>query len=132
MVYDALAIFALLLLATALALLAGSGQVTAGRDPLFTFYLLAVWFFYLAAFWRRGMTLGMRAWRVKIEKEGGGRPGWGHCLLRFLVALVSAAFLGLGFWWSLFEKHQRGWHDLASGTRLVRTPGPSKNPKPIA
>ena len=42
MLYDGLAIIALLLLATAIALLAGSGQVTAGRDPLFTLYLLSL------------------------------------------------------------------------------------------
>ena len=121
MLYDGLVVIALLLLATALALVAGSGEVMAGRDPLFTLYLLAVWFFYLAWCWRRaGMTVGMRAWRVAIESTGGGTPGWGQCLLRFLVSLVSAVCLGLGFAWSLFDPEKRTWHDMASRTRLVR------------
>lgn len=120
MLYDLLAVVALLLLATALALPLSSGEVTAGRDPLFTVYLLATWFLYLAWFWRRGMTVGMRAWRVLIEREPGGAPGWGRCLLRFLVSLLSAACLGLGFWWSLFDPQKRTWHDMASGTRLLR------------
>ena len=120
MLYDGLVLIALLLLATAVALLAGSGQVTAGRDLLFSLYLLAVWFFYLAWFWRRGMTVGMRAWKVEITDAGGGTPGWGQCLLRFAVSIVSAAFLGLGFWWSVFDGKKRTWHDLASRTRLIR------------
>ncbi len=121
LVYDSLVVTALLLLATALALVAGFDQVTAGKDPLFTLYLLAVWFLYLAWFWRRGgMTVGMRSWHVIIEREDGQRPGWGQCLLRFLVSFVSAACFGLGFAWSLFDAHKRTWHDLASNTRLVR------------
>ena len=79
-----------------------------------------MWFFYLAWFWRRGMTVGMRAWRVRIEQDDGGKPGWIRCLVRFLVALVSAACLGLGFWWSLFDPGKRTWHDMASRTRLLR------------
>lgn len=122
MLYDGLVVIALLLLATALALLAGSGQVIAGRDPLFTLYLLVVWFFYLAWCWRNGgMTVGMRAWKIMISSDKGGKPGWGQCALRFLVSLGSAACLGVGFAWSLFEPQKRTWHDLASRTRLVRT-----------
>lgn len=121
MLYDALVVIALLLLATALALLAGSGRVTAGTDPLFTLYLLLVWFLYLAWCWRKGgMTVGMRVWKVTIEREGGGAPGWGLCLLRFVVSFLSAACLGLGFAWSLFEPGKRTWHDIASRTRLLR------------
>lgn len=120
MLYDSLIVIALLLLATGLALLAGSGAVTAGRDGLFTAYLLLTWFLYLAWCWRKGMTVGMRAWRVVIEREDGSTPGWGACLLRFAVSLVSAACLGLGFAWSLFDPRQRTWHDRASGTRLRR------------
>ncbi len=121
MLYDSLVVIALLLLATALALLAGSGQVIAGRDPLFTLYLLVTWFFYLAWCWRNGgMTVGMRAWKVTIVGDTGEKPGWGQCALRFLVSLFSAACLGAGFAWSLFESRKRTWHDLASRTRLVR------------
>jgi len=123
MIYDALAVLALLLLATALAMLAGFREVTAGRDPLFTAWLVLTWFAYLAVMWRvGGMTVGMRAWRVVIERDDGGRPGWGACALRFAVALVSAAAGGLGFAWALFRRDRRTWHDLASGTRLWRLP----------
>ena len=121
MLYDTFAVMALLLLATALALLAGSGQVTAGKDLFFTLYLLLVGFIYLAFCWRKGgMTVGMRAWKVRIESGQGNAPGWGQCAVRFLVSLLSAACLGLGFAWSLFEPRKRTWHDMASRTRLLR------------
>jgi uncharacterized RDD family membrane protein YckC len=119
MLYDTIAVLALLILATAVAMLAGFRDVTALRDPLFTAYLALVWFGYLGGCWRLGgMTVGMRAWRLVIETDDGGRPGWGACLLRFLVALLSAAALGLGFAWALLRRDHRTWHDLASGTRL--------------
>ena len=123
MLYDALIVIAILLAATALALLAGSGPVTAGRDPLFTLYLLIAWFGYFAWFWRRGgMTVGMRAWRIVIESEKGGSPGWGQCIVRFLAAWLSAACLLLGYAWSLFDSQKRTWHDRASRTVLLRRP----------
>ena len=123
MLYDSIAVLALLLLATSAAMLTGFRDVTAGRDALFTGWLLLVWFLYLAWCWRSGgMTIGMRAWRVCIERIDGGRPGWGQCLLRFLVALLSAAALGAGFVWSLFDRQKRCWHDIASGTGLWHRP----------
>lgn len=123
MIYDSFAVLALLLLATSAAMLAGFRNVTAGQDALFTAWLLLVWFLYLAWCWRNGgMTIGMRAWRVCIESDDGSRPGWGACLLRFLVAMLSAAALGAGFIWSWFDRHNRCWHDIASGTRLWHQP----------
>ena len=123
MVYDSLAVLALLLLATSAAMLAGFRDITAGRDVLVTAWLLVVWFLYLAWCWRYGgMTVGMRAWRVSIESKNGGRPGWGQCLLRFLVSLLSAAAIGAGFIWSWFDPRKRAWHDMASRTRLWHLP----------
>jgi uncharacterized RDD family membrane protein YckC len=120
-VYDGIVVISLLMLATMLAMLAGFGGRTAMKDPIYTGYLLAVWFLYLAWCWHKGgMTVGMRAWRVKIENRNGHRPGWGMSALRFLVSLVSAALAGLGFLWALLDADKRTWHDILSGTRLVR------------
>ena len=121
MLYDGVVIIALLMLATSLAMLAGAGNHTAMQDPLYTAYLLVVWFVYLVWCWRRGgMTLGMRAWHVCISDESGGCPGWRSCAIRFLVSILSVAVVGLGFIWALFDSEKRTWHDKASGTRLTR------------
>lgn len=119
--YDSVVVIALLMLATLVALLAGFQGGKALTDPFFTLYLFIVWFVYLAWCWRKGgMTLGMRAWRVRIEDENGDCPGWKHCSIRFAVSLLSAALAGAGFFWSLVDAEKRCWHDIASATRLVR------------
>lgn len=121
MLYDSFAVLALLIVTTALVMLLGFREITAFRDPLYTLILFAVWFLYLAWCWRSGgMTVGMRAWRVLIVDDRGNRPGWTRCSVRFLASLLSAAVLGMGFIWPLFDAKKRSWHDILSNTRLVR------------
>jgi len=120
-VYDFAIVIALLMLATMLAMLAGFGDRTAMKDPVYTAYLFSIWFFYLTWCWHQGgMTVGMRAWRVRIEDENGNRPGWGKSTIRFLASLLSVATAGIGFLWVLVDSRNRRWHDILSGTRLVR------------
>lgn len=122
MSYDAVIVIALLMLATALAMLAGFREMTALRDPGFTLYLAGVCLLYFSLSWHRGgMTLGMRAWRIRIAARDGGLPGWSRCLARFLAAMLSAAPAGAGFFWSLFDARKRAWHDRLSGTFLYRS-----------
>jgi len=121
MLYDSVAVVALMMAATALAMLAGFRELDVLQDPLYALYLFVTWFGYLGWCWHRGgMTLGMRAWRVRIETSNGGMPGWGTCLARFLLSLLSAGAGGLGFLWSLFDRRQQCWHDRWTHTRLVR------------
>jgi uncharacterized RDD family membrane protein YckC len=127
--YDTLIVLGLLVLAAGIALPLDFLGQRAFRDPLFTLYLAAVWFLYEACCWRRaGMTLGMRAWRIRLVSGAGGTPGWGRCLVRFLLGIVSFLALGGGFLWALGDPHRRTWHDLATGTRLIRLRNASYRP----
>ncbi|MFC1696530.1 RDD family protein [Pseudomonadota bacterium] len=120
-IYDGVIIISLLMLAALLGILMGFGGQSALKDPVYTLYLLSVWFFYLTWCWHKGgMTVGMRAWRVRIEDGNGNRPGWGRSSIRFLASLLSAAAAGAGFLWLLADSGKRTWHDMLSGTRLVR------------
>jgi len=122
MLYDGLVVIALMMFATALLLPFTSGSVVAGKDPAFTACLAAIWFLYLAWCWRHGgMTLGMRAWKVKLTSDYGSVPSWKQCSIRFAASLLSAALLGAGFISALFEGDRGTWHDRLSKTRLVRT-----------
>ena len=48
---------------------------------------------------------------------------WWHLAgLRFLVAMVSWLSLGLGYWWMLWDKQGRTWHDTYSESQVVRLP----------
>lgn len=126
--YDAVAVIALMMGVTAVALFTPLSDQTALKDPLPTLLLLVTWFLYLTWCWRGGLTVGMRAWRVKLVFDDVEQPGWGRCLLRFTVSLLSAAALGLGFIWAMFEPNRRTWHDLASRSRLIRSRRPSHRP----
>jgi uncharacterized RDD family membrane protein YckC len=70
-------------------------------------------------FWlRNGQTLGMQAWRIKLVTMEGDRISARQSIIRCLGALLSAACLGLGYWWCLIDPQGRYWHDRMSGTEL--------------
>lgn len=121
MVYDGLILLALLIIATAFALPVTGNQVRAGESFAFTIYLLLVWFAYLAWCWSQsGQTLGMRAWKIRIQNLNGDHPDVRECLVRFSVSLVSSACLGLGFFSAMLRDDRSCWHDRASNTSLYR------------
>lgn len=118
MVYDALLVVGLLMVAAAVVVIPWGSEIRAGT-LWFQMYVLIVWWAYFAVCWRLGgQTVGMRAWRLTLVTERGERIGWARSALRFLVAWISAAALGLGFLWSLFDPGRRCWHDMASATSL--------------
>ena len=41
-------------------------------------------------------------------------------LLRFVLASLSLALLGCGFWYAWFDAGRRTWHDRVCGTRVTR------------
>lgn len=121
MLYDGLVLLALLILAAAAALPFGDPDKVALRDFWFTLWLLLVCFAYLGGFWRYGgMTLGMRAWRIRLVGADGLAITWPRCLLRFVVGLVSLGAVGIGVLWALPDPVNRTWHDLAARTLLVK------------
>jgi uncharacterized RDD family membrane protein YckC len=121
MLYDGIIMLGLLMLATAVALPFGGAHKVAFHDFWFTLWLLMVCFVYLGGCWRYGgMTVGMRAWHVRLVSNRESEISWPLCFLRFLTGLVSLAVFGLGIAWALVDKKNRGWHDLAAGTLLIK------------
>ena len=134
--YDGFIVLALWFIGTVLVMPLSHGAITPEHplaEILYQLYLLAIGYAFFAGFWLRdGQTLGMLAWRVKlVSSRDGGRTSFRQTLIRYLAAVLSWACLGLGFWWSLFDKEQKTWHDRLSGTELVKTPPLSalSNPK---
>lgn len=129
MLYDAVILLGLLLLASAIALPFGNTQKIALQDFWFTLWLLFVCFVYLGACWRYGgMTLGMRAWRIKLVSDNAQEISWSRCLVRFLVGALSISAIGLGILWTLVDTKNRSWHDLAARTLLVKQAWPCNTP----
>lgn len=122
MSYDALMVFAMFLLLTiAIMLLRGWREIAPGTW-WFRLVLAAAAVLFHCAFWTHGgQTIGMLAWKIRVERCDGGPLRWRDALLRYAGAVLSALPLGLGYWWSLFDADKRAWHDRLSRTRLVRT-----------
>ena len=123
--YDALVVAALWFIATAVAMPISHGAITPDHplaELIYRLYILAVGFLFFGGFWvRNGQTLGMLAWRVKLVQSGSGaKVSWRQALIRYLAAYVSWIPAGLGFWWSLWDKDRKTWHDRLSGTELRR------------
>lgn len=80
-------------------------------------------FAFFAFFWTRGgMTLGMQAWRLRVQTRDGCSITGLQALQRFLVAGISLAAFGLGYLWILVDAEKRSWPDIASGSRVVVLP----------
>lgn len=121
--YDGLLLLSIWFMATLLLLPLTGGEAIAAHNPLYTTYLFMISFFFFGWFWTHGgQTLGMRAWRLKVQRRDGGPVTWWHCLLRFMVAILSWLALGLGFFWMYRDRERRTWHDRYSETELVLLP----------
>jgi uncharacterized RDD family membrane protein YckC len=119
LVYDVIAVTAVVYFAAFIPVLAAGGKALAPGNPLFVLYLLMVIFAYFAVSWRRGRTLGMQAWKIEIVNLDGGRPDGRTVALRFLAAGIAFALGGLGYLVALLDRERRTWPDRWSGTRLV-------------
>ena len=100
---------------------------TLDGDPLLSTILLFTLFAFFAKFWTHaGQTLGMQVWGIRVQNPDGTGISLWQALLRFVVAIASWLCIGLGFFWSLFDKQKRSWHDIYSETQLVRIPRQKK------
>lgn len=128
MFYDLLLVIALLFIVTALFLpFTGGEAITPDRsvavERIYQSALLLVVVLFFCVFWTwRGQTVGMVAWRLRVERSDGTLLTWRDALLRLGGAGVSLAALGLGYFWIWIDRDRLAWHDRWSGTRVVVVP----------
>ncbi|MEW5786497.1 MAG: RDD family protein [Pseudomonadota bacterium] len=87
--------------------------------PLLRLWLVLVAGLYFTWFWRRGQTLAMKTWGIRLESAGGGPPTLAQAWMRFAYAGLCLAPLGLGWWLALLRRDRQFLHDRLAGTRLV-------------
>ena len=122
MFYDALLLLSALLIVTAIALMITKGSLHT-HNPFFRTTLFLICFSFYAWFWLHGgQTLGMRAWKLRLQNKDGRPITIWQALLRFLVAIPSLAFAGLGFLWMLIDKDKMTLYDRFSESVIVRLP----------
>ena len=115
-VYDFLAVVALLFFTTLPIVIALDRDIEPG-NPFYFFYQMTCAFFYFGYCWTRGgQTLGMAAWKITLKNSTNSGPvGTTAALTRFMVASFS---LGLGLLSALFRKDRLTWYDRLSETHL--------------
>ena len=121
MLYDSLVVLAIWLI-TLLILVSIRGVAVTG--PLVPSLLFIETYLFFAYFWlRRGETLGMLAWRLRLQPiAGAGAPTLGQMTRRFIGAGLGLAACGLGYLWILFDRQSRSWSDLMSNTQVLYSP----------
>ena len=121
--YDALLVIALQMLATLLLIAARGGEPVRPGDPLLQAVLLITAGAFFVGFWTRGgQTLGMNAWRLRVEMQNGKSLPIPIALLRFGAAILSLVCVGMGFLWQLVDRQNLTWHDRIAGTQVVLLP----------
>lgn len=131
MAYDALVVLAVwVLTVVALVRITGDAVVGAWVQSVLFLELYAL----LAYCWcKRGQTLGMLAWRLRLVSCAPRPPGGdaaplgtetrvtpAQALRRFAAGLASFAALGLGFCWMWFDREGKSWPDRFSRSVIVR------------
>ncbi|WP_105169179.1 RDD family protein [Pseudoalteromonas sp. T1lg23B] len=135
LIYDGLVVIAFAMLTTVVYLLIVQGFISAdllslGEHPDVSAYiqaspllygiraalLILVSVLFFAYFWTKsGQTIGMRAWRLRVETPAGKLLSWPVAISRSLCALC-----GLGNLLVLVDfKHKRALQDLICKTQVV-------------
>ncbi len=94
----------------------------------YQYYMITPWILVLLYFVynhaKTGQTVGMSAWKLMLVKTDGARVNWLQASSRAILSLFGAGILS-----SVFNRQKRGWHDIATGTRVVLLPDQPKNQK---
>lgn len=83
-------------------------------------YLFLIAGIYFATFWRKGQTLAMKTWRIRLVAATGGVPSRTQVWLRYSLACLNLALLGIGWWTALWRQDRQFLQDHIAGTRLER------------
>jgi uncharacterized RDD family membrane protein YckC len=118
-VFDTLAVFSLLLLASVFLFTVNMFEPINISSPLFMLYLIGVSFFYFGWSWMHGgQTIGMKLWNIYLFDGQHHQPSWLQITLRFIGSALSILALGVGFYWQYLGSDNKNWPDYFSGTEL--------------
>lgn len=84
--------------------------------PLTWGYWLIIAGAYFTLFWRRGQTLAMKTWRIRLESATGGPVSTRQAVKRYLLACL---LFPISWAWAMFAADHQFLHDRLGGTRLL-------------
>jgi len=145
-VYDALAVVAIVMVVGLLAQMATGGRLFDEHGHMLTWWYqplqgVVVGAYFLLSWVRGGQTLGMRPWRIRVTDAEGAPVTWMRALVRLIVAALPLALvlvypltsLQAALWapvigWLVlllpawFDRRRRAIHDMIAGTEIQRLP----------
>ena len=84
--------------------------------------LLGTYLGFFLYFWRStGQTLGMLAWKIKLESLDEKPVTIQQGLKRIFFAAFSLAVFGAGYFALWFGQKNATWHDRLTNTRVIQT-----------
>ncbi len=90
------------------------------RITLFSSMLLSAFLFF-AWFWTHsGQTLGMQAWKLRVQNLDASAITYKQSLIRFFIAPFSFILLGAGYFYMFFNAKKLTLPDLLSQSVVVK------------
>jgi uncharacterized RDD family membrane protein YckC len=85
-------------------------------------WLLALGSYYFICWRKQGQTLGMKSWRLQLQQADGSMATPKQCIKRSILATLSLAVMGIGYFWCLLPPARACLHDIYSDTEVVVLP----------
>ncbi len=120
MVYEALLLAGVVFFAGLLFQVVSDGATNGWLRHAFQAYIFLVIGLYFGGSWRRrGQTLPMKTWKLRLIDANGGRISLRQAMLRYICAWPSLALGGIGIFYALIDRDRQFLHDRLAGTRIV-------------
>lgn len=120
--YDSILLTGILFVATAILLTLNHGEAFSPGNLYYSSALVVITATFFIWFWTHGgQTLGMRAWKIRLENDDGTACEPRTALTHWIVGVILGSLLGLGWWFALIDRRGRALQDLICGTRVIRT-----------
>ncbi len=118
--YDGLLVVAVWMLTTlAIVALRGGEPVPPGQLGYQLLLISATALYFISSWLRGGQTIGMRAWRLRVERASGEPLDVTTGIVRFIGGLVSVLTGGIGLLWLWIDRNELTWHDRLAGTQVL-------------
>lgn len=145
-VYDALAVVAIVMVVGLIAQFATGGRLIDEKGQLLVWWYqplqgLVVGAYFLTSWVRGGQTLGMRPWRIRVTDAEGQPITWTRGFVRLVVAALPLLLLTIypltslkvALWapvagWAVLllpawvDRRRRAIHDMVAGTEIRHLP----------
>jgi uncharacterized RDD family membrane protein YckC len=106
----------------ALPFLALTGNELQGwlRHAFQAYMFLVTGLYFIVSWRRRGQTLAMKTWKLRLVGADGSRVTVRQAILRYLLAWPCLALAGIGVLYALADRERQFLHDRLAGTKIVR------------